>query len=244
MSKLKNFIVLFLILCVHGAVFADESIIKVGASSPLVADLVRSIGGNRVEVAIFPKWEGVKAVFWMGKELEPEVYKRIRALEHIPKVGLLGYVPRIDDNPYEYFDALAIKVFVYRVSKVLKRLDPKGWGYYQRNLSRYSLAIDGVFRDGRWSMANFNEKVVYTLSPHFSYLLKGLGLREKRIAVENLKTVKGVVIDNPEQPLEQPLPKGILLVRLMANLNEELNTYLDLLKENIMTLSLALSQIK
>ncbi|MCX8128062.1 MAG: metal ABC transporter substrate-binding protein [Synergistetes bacterium] len=215
----------------------------VGASSPLVADLVKNIGGKRVEILLFPNWQKAKAFFWMGKDLEPKVYDSLLKIKDIPQEVLLGFIPRIDGNPYEYFDALAVKSFIYRVSKVLKLLDLAGEGYYQRNLSRYSVAIEGTFREGKWSMARFKEKTVYTLSPHFSYLLKGLGLKEVRVSLENLSSVKGILIDDPKNPLKEPVPKGVILVRLLADLSGEVNTYLGLIKENIVALSLAFSQL-
>lgn len=238
------FIVCFLILFLVETAFCSETLIKVGASSPLIADLVKSVGGRRVEILLFPKWGGAKALFWMGGELEPKIYEYVQKQKGLPQESLLGYIPRIDSNPYEYFDALAVKLFLYRVSKVLKSLDPEGWGYYQRNLSRYSLAVDGIFRDGKWSVAKFRDKTIYTLSPHFSYLLKGLELREERITLDQLSSVKGIVIDNPDNPLERAVPSGVFLIRLFPDLSDRVNTYLALLKENIITLTLALSKAK
>lgn len=237
-------VTIFFLLFVINLSFAEEIPIVVGASSPLVADLVKNIGGRRVEVLLFPNWQKARAFFWMGKDLEPKVYDSLSKIKGVPQERLSGFIPRIDENPYEYFDALAIKSFIYRISKVLKLLDPMGESYYQRNLSRYSVAIEGTFRDGKWTMAKFGGKVVYTLSPHFSYFLKGLGLREVRVSLENLSSIKGsILIDNPDNPLKEPVPKGVILVKLLANLTEGVNTYLGLLKENIIILSLALSQL-
>lgn len=235
--------VCFFLLCIMNFSFAEEVPIAVGASSRLIADLVKSIGGRRVEVLLFPQWQKAKAFFWMGEDLEPKVYDNLSKIKGVPQEKLIGFIPRIDDNPYEYFDALAVKGFIYRVSKILKVLDPGGESYYQRNLSRYSVAIEGVFRDGKWTMAKFKEKTIYTLSPHFSYLISGLGLKEVRVTPENLSSIKGILIDNPDNPLKEPVHKGLIVVKLLANLTEEVSTYLDLLKENIILLSLAFSRM-
>ncbi|MCD6363834.1 MAG: hypothetical protein J7M13_07565 [Synergistetes bacterium] len=223
--------------------FSGVSLITVGASSPLVADLIKNVGGRRIKVELFPKWREIKVAFWLGKELEPEVYRYIISRDRrFPEEHLLGYIPRIDDNPYEIFDALAVENFIYRVSRMLKKLDPEGESYYQRNLARYTVAIEGTFKDGRWTMARHKGKMVYTLSPHFSYLLKEIGLKEVRVSLDKIESLKGVLIDNPDNPCDVSLPKGLTLVKLLIRLTPKVSSYLDLLKENFLSLGFALSQ--
>ena len=234
---------LFCVLPLSLAFSNVSPIITVGASSPLVADLVKNVGGRRIKVKLFPKLGDVRIVFWLGRELEPEVYKYINVkAKGLPEEHLLGYIPRIDNNPYEFFDALAVEEFIYRVSKMLKKLDPGGKGYYQRNLARYTVAIEGTFKDGRWTIAKYRGKTVYTLSPHFSYLLKEVGLKEVRVSPKEIESLKGVLIDNPDNPCNFPVPKGLTLVKLFVKLAPEVPTYLDLLKENFLSLGFALSQ--
>ncbi len=243
---LKGVLILGFLFCVFplSSALSDVSpIITVGASSPLIADLVKNVGGRRIKVKLFPKLGDVRVVFWLGKELEPEVYRYIKVkAKGLHEEHLLGYIPRIDNNPYEFFDALAVEGFIYRVSKILKRLDPGGEGYYQRNLARYTVAIEGTFKDGRWTIAKYKGKRVYTLSSHFSYLLKEVGLKEVRVSPDEIGSLKGVLIDNPDNPCDFPIPRGLTLVKLFVKLTPEVPTYLDLLKENFLSLGFALSQ--
>lgn len=235
-------LVVILLFTKVGFSLESGSVLTVGASCQLVADLVKNIGGKRISVVIFPAWQNVKAVFWLGQDLEPKVAIHLSKVVDLSKESLLGYIPRIDGNPYEFFDPVAVKNFVYRVAKLLKELDPEGGGYYQKNLARYSIAIDGVFRNGRWTMSRYN-RIVYTLSPHFSYLLKGIGLKEVRVSAEEVQSVRGVIVDDPDNPLRVPLGKESLVVKLYSDLTPDITSYLGLVKENILILSLAFSQV-
>ncbi|GEM_PF-1956360 len=242
--KLKIIVNLFLTLWAI-SVFASpsEPNIKVGVSCSLIADIVKNIGGKRVEISLFPNWKDCKAMFWLGPELEPKIFESIQKLGNVPQERLLGYIPRIDENYFEYFDPLAVKSFIYRVSKVLKLLDPAGEGYYQKNLARYTTAIDGSFKDGKWSISKYKCEEIYTLSPHFSYLLRAIGLKEVRVSLEKLHSLKGIVIDDPDNPIKTNISPKIILVKLYYNLTPEIKSYLNLLKENFILLSFALSHL-
>ena len=173
--------------------------VQVVTTLPLLADLVRNVGGDRVEVtALLPsgsdphtfepaprdvqKVEGAQIAFANGLDLEPGALRLLEANlpQGAPLVKLGDEVAgETGVNPHLWLDMDKARQYLRLVRENLAKVDPGGDAKYQQNLEAYQKQLDETERyvgEKIDSIPQANRKLV-TTHDAFDYLARYLGLQ-------------------------------------------------------------------
>lgn len=195
--------ILFAGLLAQGSSRADERV-KVVASFTIVADLVRNIGGDRVDV-----------VALVGPNADAHVYtpspadaKMIAAakLVVVNGLGFEGWLPRLVKSsgstariavatdgivplkeapgghhgvdPHAWQSVPNVKIYVENIRRVLAEIDAASAESYRTNAARYLARLDELDRDVRAMVAQIPEARRKVISTHgaFGYFAAAYGV--------------------------------------------------------------------
>jgi ABC-type Zn uptake system ZnuABC Zn-binding protein ZnuA len=164
--------VLAALLALPGPTPSDAGRLSVVTSTTVLADLVRAVGGEQVEVAALTpagtdphtfqptphtmrSVEGAGAVFFNGAGLEEWWGRVVRALRgpDVPVVELSrglatlrqpghGNWPGDAPDPHAWLDPVLVRSYVDRIRDALSRADPGSAGLYARRARAYQTALD------------------------------------------------------------------------------------------------------
>ena len=187
----------------QGAVRADERV-KVVASFTILADFVRNVGGDRVDVAAL-----------VGPNADAHVYtpspadaKTIAAakLVVVNGLGFEGWLPRLikssgskapvivatdgivplkeapgghhSVDPHAWQSVPNAKVYVESIRKALSDADPASAESYRANAARYTAQLDALDRNVRTMVAQIPEARRKVISTHgaFGYFAAAYGM--------------------------------------------------------------------
>lgn len=179
---------------------ARDGKVRVVTTLPLFADIVREVGGDRVDVyALLPSGADphtfepaprdvqrvaeADLVFANGLDLEPEALKVIEANADLETVGLLGSsalgtgVIYEGMDPHLWMDPQMAERYVWRVMLDLSRVDPEGADEYATNRDRYLGAIGDAGTYARAATAGVpsGRRNLVTTHDAFGYLARYLG---------------------------------------------------------------------
>ena len=182
-----------------GAGASDGEKLRVTATTTMVADLARQVGGERVEVTglmgpgvdphLYKASQGdveallgADAVFYNGLFLEGQMAEILeKADEQVPTVAVTREVPggRLLESvsyegqadPHVWFDASLWKTTVDPVVEELSRLDPEGAEGYQRRGAAYEEEIEELdgYVEREISSIPENRRVLVTAHDAFRY---------------------------------------------------------------------------
>ena len=182
---------------------------QVLATYTVIADMVESIAGDRVEVASITKAgaeihgyeptpsdivkaERADLIFDNGLGLERwfEQFVQTSGAEHvtlsegvepIPIAGESEYAGK--PNPHAWMSVGAAAVYVDNIRDALGELDPEGAAIYARNAERYKarLAKVGEFVERELSGLPANQRVLASCEGAFSYMARDFGLDEAHL---------------------------------------------------------------
>jgi zinc/manganese transport system substrate-binding protein len=195
--------ILFASLLAQGSSRADERV-KVVASFTILADFVRNVGGDRVDVAAL-----------VGPNADAHVYtpspadaKTIAAakLVVVNGLGFEGWLPRLikssgskapvivatdgivplkeppgghhSIDPHAWQSVPNAKVYVENIRRALAEVDPASAESYRANAARYIAQLDALDRDVRTMVAQIPEARRKVISTHgaFGYFAAAYGM--------------------------------------------------------------------
>jgi zinc/manganese transport system substrate-binding protein len=195
-------LVLYLALSAGPALAADK--LKAVASFTILADFVREIGGERVEVASLVGPDADAHSF----QPSPADARRIKEarLVVVNGLGFEGWIDRLlrasgstapilvasagvtpikgrgghdhDVDPHAWQDVGNAKLYVAAIGDGLAKADPDGRGTYQANAARYTAQLEDLERDIRESVAAIPpaRREVITTHDAFGYFGRTYGL--------------------------------------------------------------------
>jgi manganese transport system substrate-binding protein len=179
---------------------------KVLTTFTVVADMVRQVGGDRIEVTSITKpgaeihgYEPTPSdlkraatsdlVFENGMGLERwfEQFVDLADAEHvnlsagvkpIPIAGESEYAGK--PNPHAWMSPANAKIYVENIRKALTKLDPAGAELYAANARQYSGALDEVAATVKRELASLppQRRALVTCEGAFSYMARDFGLTE------------------------------------------------------------------
>jgi manganese transport system substrate-binding protein len=186
---------------------ADTGKPKVLTTFTVIADMVREVGGDRIEVASITKpgaeihgYEPTPSdlkraatsdlVFENGMGLERWFERFVdladaqsvtlsRGVRPIPIAGESEYAGK--PNPHAWMSVSNAKLYVENIRKALTALDPAGAAVFAANARRYSGELDEVGATVRRALAQLppERRALVTCEGAFSYLARDFGLTER-----------------------------------------------------------------
>lgn len=220
---------LLLIACGDEAMPASPggSAARVVTTLPLLADFVRQVGGERVEVSsLLPtsadphtyeptprdiqKLSKAELAIANGRGLEPLALKVMRA--NLPSgTPLIQLAEEIrtdeeDGGPHLWLDVANAREYARLIADALSRVDPGGTSAYRKNLERYLRDLEELDRYARRraSVIPPERRMLVTTHDAFRHLARYLGLE-----------VVTFVVPGPGQ---EPSPKA--MARLVQTIQE------------------------
>jgi manganese transport system substrate-binding protein len=186
---------------------SDSGKPKVLTTFTVVADMVRQVGGDRVEVTSITKpgaeihgYEPTPSdlkraatsdlVFENGMGLE-RWFEQFVDLADAPSVTLSAGVRPIPiageseyagkPNPHAWMSVSNGKIYVENIRRALTKLDPAGARVFAANARRYRRALDAVGADVRRELAQLppQRRALVTCEGAFSYMARDFGLSER-----------------------------------------------------------------
>ena len=185
---------------------AAEKKLKIVTTFTIIADMVRNVVGDRLEVVSITKpgaeihnyqptprdivkAQGAGLIFWNGLGLERWFEKFLGNLSGVPGVVLTKGIKPMGisqgpysgkPNPHAWMSASAALIYVENIRKSLVQHDPANASYYNANALNYSAKITAVadpLRQRFKSIAQ-NQRWLATSEGAFSYLARDYGLKE------------------------------------------------------------------
>lgn len=220
----KNLIIailLFFFLIIASHSYAEK--IKVIASIVPLADFVKQVGGERVDVKLLllpgasphiyePTPKAMKDVsdtmvfvkigagleFWAEKIIKASGNKRLIIVDSSSGVSLIrethSHSP-LSADPHIWLDPVIAGSIVSKIEKALIEADPQGAEFYKHNASLYKKKLSQLDKEISVKVNAFRIKEYVTFHPAWNYFSKRYGLR-----------VAGVI---EESPGKEPSPKHI-----------------------------------
>jgi ABC-type Zn uptake system ZnuABC Zn-binding protein ZnuA len=138
--------------------------LRVATSLEIFADMVRNVGGERVEVnALLPSGADphtfelspgrvaeiarADVIFVNGLDLEGNLLSAVRQNAGGPVTELADGLPIIDDNPHLWLDVRLAARYVERIRDALIEQDPAGRALYETNAEAYLEQLGDLDRD-------------------------------------------------------------------------------------------------
>jgi manganese transport system substrate-binding protein len=190
-----------------GSAEADSGKPKVLTTFTVVADMVRHVGGDRIEVASITKpgaeihgyeptpsdlkraatsdlvfQNGMGLERWFEQFVDLADAKSVtlsRGVKPIPIAGESEYAGK--PNPHAWMSVSNAKLYVENIRRALTELDPAGAELFAANARRYSGALDEVGATVRRELAQLppQRRALVTCEGAFSYMARDFGLTER-----------------------------------------------------------------
>ncbi|NPA27339.1 MAG: zinc ABC transporter substrate-binding protein [Chloroflexi bacterium] len=181
--------------CARSTATPTSDRVPVVASIAPLADLVRQVGGERVEVTLMVppnisphhyeptarQMEAVSRARLMvlnGAGLEFWAQDVIQAAQNpqLKVVELAEGLPRKGDNPHLWLNPVFMLTYTDRVAQALREVDPAGKTTYEANAAAYKAELQALDRDIRAALASVPDRKVVTLHPAWEYFADEYGL--------------------------------------------------------------------
>ena len=196
----------------------NTAVNKAAATIFPVADLVKRVGGEKIEIiTILPaganphtfeltpraikKLKGVRVVFMIGHDFDGWV----RAIgESLPEVKIvtvdegINFIGAPEEDPHYWLSIANGKIIAENITRALTELDPDNGDEYQTNLDLFLTKLDNADRDIHKMLLNFPTRKAVTFHDGWRYFARDYGLE----IVGNVESSEG----------SEPTPKQ--LVRL------------------------------
>jgi len=211
---------------------AAEQKLRVVASFSVLADLVRNVGGDRIELSTLVGPDGDAHVY----SPTPADAKTVASakLVIINGLGFEGWLPRLvestgnharveeastgvmprhgtgDDadkiDPHAWQSVANVKIYVANIRDALVEADPEGGGIYASNASKYLTQLDALEREIRSGVAAIpsQRRQVVTIHDAFGYFADAYGI--------SFVAPQGVSTDT--EPTASDIAATVLLIRV------------------------------
>lgn len=186
---------------------ADTGKPKVLTTFTVVADMVRQVGGDRIEVASITKpgaeihgyeptpsdlkhaatsdlvlQNGMGLERWFEQFVDLADAKAVTlstGIDPIPIAGESEYAGK--PNPHAWMSVANAKIYVENIRKALTELDPAGAAVFAANARAYSGALDEVGATVKRELATLppQRRALVTCEGAFSYMARDFGLTER-----------------------------------------------------------------
>lgn len=201
-----------------GLASAQTAPLRVSATTSIVAEFVKNVGGTRVQVnTIVPpggdthsfqpttgairNLAGSKVLFANGAGLEPWLAK-LSSSVNIPVMALTdglklrpvpqsaGHTDSGTLDPHAWWDADLAAGYVRNVQRTLTRLDPAGKGLYAQNAASFIASLQAADAYARKQFASLpaNSRNIVTNHDALHYLAARYGLRIVGTVIPGLST--------------------------------------------------------
>lgn len=188
-----------------GLANAQDTRLPVGASFSILGDLVRAVGGERIDLmtligpdqdthvyeptpADVSKLSATKVFFINGLGFEGWMPRLQKASHYTGRVVTVteGLKPRVMKHhgkmvadPHMFQDPALAKAMVVRIRDALSAADPAGKAYYAERAKNYELALDDLITWARKQLAPISptKRVVLTSHDAFEYLGERFDIR-------------------------------------------------------------------
>ena len=185
---------------------ADSGQVKVTATLGLFADLVREVGGDRLQVsALVPdgadihtyepppsqiaKLGQAKLVVMNGLDLEAALEDIVRenASSSATVLELAAGLPTLQDNPHLWLDVQNGMTYVERIRDALASVDPAGADIYRANADRYLAELRTLDQEVTATVGSIppERRKLVTFHDAYPYLAQGYGLEIVGFVVES-----------------------------------------------------------
>ena len=184
---------LLLLLAIGAAAFGAE--LKVAVSIPPLADFVRGVGGDRVEVELLvppgadPHTYGIQpsqmrflaearllVVVGLGLEWWLEDVVSAAGNPHLEVVVTAEGIDPIDGDPHIWLDPLNAVLQVAAIRDALIRADPGGRLSYELNAARYISDLLALHREIEARVARWSHREFVALHGAWGYFARRYGL--------------------------------------------------------------------
>lgn len=180
--------------------FAQPKPIEVAASTAIMADLVRQIGGERVRVRPIVAANAdphdfeptpndarqvaqAKLVVINGLGFEPWADRFLRSANFtgerlVASRGLKALSVRGSVDPHAWQDVENMRIYVANIRDALVKIDPAGEIFYQRNAANYQRQLDGLHAEIKRGFAAIPpaQRKVVTSHDAFNYFADAYGV--------------------------------------------------------------------
>jgi ABC-type Zn uptake system ZnuABC Zn-binding protein ZnuA len=198
------FVALLLMAVMLSPAYALPGDVKVAVTINVIEDMVKQIGGDRVDVtSIVTGLENPHTYSFttedretvassdlfieIGMGLEPWAEELSSDLPSDRVLVLSDNCTKIGSNPHVWMDPENGKAMAWDIAKKLCSIDPEGTEYYMHNLRRFTGEISYAEVRARSLGAEVAGSGVITATPGFSYLLRTMNISE----VHTLVTTPG-----------------------------------------------------
>ena len=185
---------------------ADSGQVKVTATLGLFADLVREVGGDRVQVsALVPdgadihtyepppsqiaKLGQAKLVVMNGLDLEAALEDIVRenASSSATVLELAAGLPTLQDNPHLWLDVQNGMTYVERIRDALVSVDPASADIYRANADAYLAELRTLDQEVTATVGSIppERRKLVTFHDAYPYLAQGYGLEIVGFVVES-----------------------------------------------------------
>ncbi len=185
---------------------ADSGQVKVTVTLGLFADLVREVGGDRVQVsALVPDGTDVhtyepppsqiaklgqaKLVVMNGLDLEAGLEDIVRenASSSAILLELAADLPTLQDNPHLWLDVQNGMTYVERIRDALASVDPAGADIYRANADAYLAELRTLDQEVTAAVESIppERRKLVTFHDAYPYLAQGYGLEIVGVVVES-----------------------------------------------------------
>ena len=192
--------------CGQSSNTADSTQVKVTATLGLFTDLVRQVGGDRVEVSTLvpnsadphtyeaapsqiAKLSHAKLVVMNGLGLEAGLEKVIQ--ENVSSsatvLELAAGLPTLQDNPHLWLDVQIGMTYVERIRDALASIDPAGADIYRANADAYLAELRTLDQEVTAAVESIppDQRKLVTFHDAYPYLAQGYGLEIVGFVVES-----------------------------------------------------------
>lgn len=201
---------LCLALFVLGSPARGSDVVRVVTTIPDLADFVRQVGGERVEVRSLlagsddarryvPNIDDVKALArarvlisvgaglegWLPGLVQTARNGELLAVEASKGVALLRGPGRGDSRvvtPHVWLDPANVALMCRNIVQTLEAVDPAGGGYYEARLGAYAARLEMAIGWLRSEVSRLKDRRLVLYDPGWEYLARGLGFQVAAVA--------------------------------------------------------------
>ncbi len=185
---------------------AENGRLLVAASIPPIADMVRQVGGERVEVLTMvppgasphtyePTPEqmrrltqakvlflnGVGLEFWADKAVEAAGNPDLKVVTLSEGMPLLQSDHNAAGNPHLWLSPQRAMTYVERIRDALIAADPEGEATYRANAQAYLAQLQQLDEDIRTAVEGFQSREMVTFHAAWAYFIQDYGLHQAAV---------------------------------------------------------------